>query len=44
MTAVGDTGVAAPPERMIPVMRPWLGQAEADAASAAVLSPAASAR
>ncbi len=38
MTAVHGTGVTAPPERTIPVMRPWLGQAEADAASAAVLS------
>ena len=41
MTTVDETGPAAapaPPERVIPVMRPWLGQAEADAAAAAVLS------
>lgn len=39
MTAVEDTGGApAAPSAVIPVMRPWLGQAEADAASAAVLS------
>ncbi|HEY2999199.1 MAG TPA: DegT/DnrJ/EryC1/StrS family aminotransferase, partial [Acidimicrobiales bacterium] len=41
MTTVDETGRAAAPaapERVIPVMRPWLGQAEADAAAAAVLS------
>jgi perosamine synthetase len=48
VTAIDETptaGTPAPvpsfppaPERTIPVMRPWLGQAEADAAAAAVLS------
>jgi dTDP-4-amino-4,6-dideoxygalactose transaminase len=32
------TAVEAPRTRVIPVMRPWLGQEEADAAAAAVLS------
>jgi perosamine synthetase len=48
MTAIDETPTAATPapvpafppapERTIPVMRPWLDQAEADAAAAAVLS------
>jgi perosamine synthetase len=39
VTAVENSGDApAAPTPVIPVMRPWLGQAEADAASAAVLS------
>lgn len=39
MTAVDHAGVGpADPARPIPVMRPWLGRAEADAAAAAVLS------
>jgi dTDP-4-amino-4,6-dideoxygalactose transaminase len=40
VTAVDETTPPAPaaPDRVIPVMRPWLGQEEADAAAAAVLS------
>ncbi|HET6950040.1 MAG TPA: DegT/DnrJ/EryC1/StrS family aminotransferase [Acidimicrobiales bacterium] len=42
MTAVDQSGPVGPAPaasaRMIPVMRPWLGEAEAEAAAAAVLS------